>query len=69
MKKEIMFNLGSNFILHDRFIKLDLYSPLQLVEKVAKDARELDSALELSKSVDNKEELVVAYASSPIWGG
>lgn len=68
VKKEIMFNLGSNFVLFDRIVKLDLDSPLRLVEKVAKDARELDSTLELSRKLDNKEEIVLAYASNPKWG-
>jgi len=69
IKKEIMFNLGSNFVLFDRIVKLDLDSPLRLVERVAKDAGELDSTLELSKKLDNKEEIVLAYASNPKWGG
>lgn len=68
VKKEIIFNLGSNFILYNRIITLDIDSPLKLIEKIAPEIKKVKNELELMKTPVKQGELGVVYSGNPIMG-
>ena len=68
-KKEIIFNLGSNFVLYDRIVSLDMDSPLKLVERVAPEVKKVNKRLELSKKTVEQSEVEVLYSQNLIMGG
>lgn len=69
VKKEIVFNLGSNFVLYDRIITLDIDSPLKLVEKIAPEVKKVNKRLELRKTPVKQGELEIIYSQNSIMGG
>ena len=68
VQKEVMFNLGSNYILKDRKVKLDIDSPIKFVEKIAPEARRVVTRFELTKKLGNTDTLEVIFANNLTMG-
>lgn len=68
VQKEIMFNLGSNYILYDRKVTLDIDSPLLLVQKIVPEVNMVLGRLEPGKNIDDQGVWEDAKSQNIIWG-
>ena len=67
-RREIVSYLGSNLILKDLTLDIELKKPLLKVQKVAKEVRALARRLEPEKSIDNSVQFKEFLSQNPIGG-
>ena len=65
-KKIILVSLGSNFLLKDKKLYLDLLKPYLLIEKRKDDINEVLRRFEPSNKIDIKTQKEYLFSSSPI---
>lgn len=65
-KRYILTRLGSNFILKDRKLDINLEETLLPFQEAAKEVKKMNERLEPQKSSINKEELFAMYSQSLI---
>lgn len=68
-KKGILYNLGSDFILKDRLLLLQLYKPIKKIQEKAKEIREVKEELEPIDNIDISDQARNLYSENIIWGG
>ena len=65
-KREMLMSLGSNLLLKDKLLVLDLLKPFQYVKEVKNEVDDITNRFEPSERVDKKLHIEALYASSPI---
>ena len=65
-KKVMLVSLGSNFLLKDRVLLLDLLKPFQYIESIKSEADEITNRFEPQEGIDMKTQIGALYASSPV---
>jgi len=68
-KREIIAYLGSNLILKDRIITIELQKPIEKVKEVSAVVNELAERFEPLALVDNKVKFRASLNQNPVWGG
>lgn len=68
IKRQIVFALGSNFILTDKKLTLSLAKPLLVLEKAAKEVKRIHGRLELHKTQVDTRVLEESYEKNPVLG-
>ncbi|MFH1544104.1 MAG: recombinase family protein [Patescibacteria group bacterium] len=68
-KNEILRNLGTNIVIKDLNISLEIDAPLIVIKKAKPKFEKAMQTLEPLKWSENKEEMKVLMSQNPIWGG
>lgn len=68
-KNEILRNLGTNVVIKDLQISLEVDAPLMIIEEAKPKFEQAMQTLEPLKWAENKEEMKVLMSNNPIWGG
>lgn len=64
-KKHILSRLGSNLLLKDKILTINLEETLIVMKEAAKEAKEIDDRLEPIKGLDRTSQLESLYSQSP----
>ena len=64
-KKEILFTLGSNLLLKDGELFIDMQKPLQAIEKASSEIKRINKQLEPAKKGLNKRKMGEIYSHNP----
>lgn len=65
-KREMLVSLGSNFLLKDKTLLLDLLKPFQYIKEAKKEVDEITNRFEPQEGFDRKVQIDALYASSPV---
>lgn len=68
-RREIISYLGSNLILTDHTLGIELRKPLELMAEIAKEVNEAMERLEPLENEDNSEQFRLLLSESPVMGG
>ena len=64
-KRQILICLGSNFILKDKILTIDIKKPFHTIKEIAPQVRALHTRLE---PIKDRREIEQIYSKNPIWG-
>ncbi|MFB6226431.1 MAG: recombinase family protein [Candidatus Paceibacteria bacterium] len=64
-RKEIAFTLGSNYLLKDKEVLIQLQNPFPIFKKISKEVESIHQNFELEDSSLNKEKVEGAYEENP----
>lgn len=64
-KREMLVTLGSNFLIKDKILYLDLLKPFERVKEDKKVIDDITNRFEPQERIDKKLQLHALYASSP----
>lgn len=68
-RREIISNLGSNLLLADKTLDIDLREPLEIVQKMAKDVQVAAERFAPLENVDNSAHFRSYLSKNPVMGG
>ena len=68
-KNEILRNLGTNVVITDLKISLEVDAPLMIIKEAKPKFEQAMRTLEPLKWAESKEEMKVLMSENPIWGG
>ncbi|MCA9373186.1 hypothetical protein KC921_03780, partial [Candidatus Woesebacteria bacterium] len=68
-RREIISNLGSNLLLADKTLDIDLRDPLEIVQKMAKDVQVAAERFAPLENVDNSANFRSYLSENPAMGG
>ena len=69
IKREIISYLGSNLVLTNKLLEIELKKPLFAIGKVAKEVREVSRRFEPIEKIDNKAQFMDYLTYNPVMGG
>ncbi len=67
-KNEILRNLGTNIVIKDLQISLEVNAPLMVIKEIKPKFEQTMRTLEPLKWTENKEEMKILMTKNPIWG-
>jgi len=68
-KNDIMLGLGTNFVIKDKRVSLEIERPLIIVKEASDKFDEELQRLEPLKWMEDREEMKTSMAKNPVWGG
>jgi len=68
-RREIISNLGSNLLLADKTLDIELREPLEIVQKMVKDVQLAAERFAPLENVDNSANFREYLSESPVMGG
>lgn len=68
-RREIISYLGSNLILTDHSLGIELRKPLELMAEIAKEVNEAVERFEPLEKADNSEQFKLYLSENPVMGG